>query len=355
MGKAEEIGACLVKHYETYPELQIKDMLKFIYQSAFGCEHLLSEPLAATDYIRKEADKCKPHVGALVEPLDGAYCRVHLDCIKDGLSAETFGKLFFLSAVHQENGKELIEEKISVLIQLCGEGRLPFAKEEAENVIEGWRAEGYPSCHHSDRFREKYFPAYRVIKKEYALFLPLFAQIDRMLQQGKVILAVEGGSAGGKTTLGKLLEQVYDGTVFHMDDFFLRPQQRTYERLAEPGGNVDRERFLAEVLLPLSKNSPIAYRRYDCGTSAIMPSATVMPTRLNIIEGVYSMHPDLAEYYDLSVFLDITPEQQKKRIEKRNSPDMAQRFFAEWIPMEQRYFEAMKVKERCDIIIKTGE
>ena len=34
-----------------------------------------------------------------------------------------------------------------------------------------------------------------------------------------------------------------------MDDFFLRPEQRRPERFAEPGGNVDRERFAAEVLV----------------------------------------------------------------------------------------------------------
>ena len=61
------------------------------------------------------------------------------------------------------------------------------------------------------------------------------------------------------------------------------------------------------------------------------------------------MHPDLADYYDFSVFLDISPELQKKRIVKRNSPEFAERFFKEWIPLEQIYFSKMKVKERCTV------
>ena len=36
-------------------------------------------------------------------------------------------------------------------------------------------------------------------------FLPLFEEIDKHLSQGKLILAVEGGIASGKTTLGKML------------------------------------------------------------------------------------------------------------------------------------------------------
>ena len=69
------------------------------------------------------------------------------------------------------------------------------------------------------------------------------------------------------------------------------------------------------------------------------------------VEGAYSMHPDLEKYYDFSVFLDIDPEKQKARILKRNSPQFATRFFEEWIPLENKYFLNMNVKERCDICI----
>jgi len=61
----------------------------------------------------------------------------------------------------------------------------------------------------------------------------------------------------------------------------------------------------------------------------------------------------LAKYYNLSVFLELSPDLQRKRIEKRNTPELAKRFFEEWIPMEQRYFTEFKVKERCDMICKT--
>ena len=77
--------------------------------------------------------------------------------------------------------------------------------------------------------------------------------------------------------------------------------------------------------------------------------------KVNIIEGAYSMHPELAGYYDFSVFLDIEPKLQVLRVNKRNSPEMAERFFEEWIPLEQRYFEVMKVKERCNMVISICE
>ena len=181
----------------------------------------------------------------------------------------------------------------------------------------------------------------------------LYKSIDELLKEKeKVIIAVEGGSASGKTTLGKELEQHYRCNVFHMDDFFLRPEQRTKDRLKEPGGNVDRERFYEEVVIPLSKGEMVEYRRFDCSTFTLHPPVNMEPRRLTIVEGAYSTHPKLGRYYDLSVFLEIEPELQKERILKRNGSEKAERFFKEWIPMEQKYFEAFYIKEKCDIRIK---
>ena len=181
---------------------------------------------------------------------------------------------------------------------------------------------------------------------------PLLVRIDRLMaEQERVLVAIDGGSASGKTTLGELLQSVYACPVFHMDDFFLRPEQRTPERFSEPGGNVDRERFLSEVLLPLREGKAVDYRRFDCKTFTIAPPRRIEPGRLNIIEGAYAMHPDLAPYYDLTVFLAVSAEKQRERILKRNAPAQAELFFDRWIPFEQRYFAALIVPERCDLTI----
>lgn len=178
-------------------------------------------------------------------------------------------------------------------------------------------------------------------------------KIQQLLsQKERVIIAVEGGSAAGKTTFGKELEQEFDCLVLHMDDFFLRPEQRTEERLAEPGGNVDRERFYEEVVIPMQKGNAIEYRPFDCATFTVQPSEILELKKLMVVEGAYSTHPELGKYYDLSVFLDINPELQRERILKRNSPEKAGLFFERWIPMEQKYFKAMQVRERCDLILR---
>ena len=59
------------------------------------------------------------------------------------------------------------------------------------------------------------------------------------------------------------------------------------------------------------------------------------------------MHPAFGRYYGLSIFLDIDKEYQRERILIRNSPQLAKRFFEEWIPLENIYFESMCIKERA--------
>ena len=52
------------------------------------------------------------------------------------------------------------------------------------------------------------------------------------------LVAIDGGSAGGKSTMGAALARALDATLVHMDDFFLPGALRTPERLRQPGGNV---------------------------------------------------------------------------------------------------------------------
>lgn len=167
---------------------------------------------------------------------------------------------------------------------------------------------------------------------------------------GNIIVAIDGRCGSGKTTLAGSLAADFECNVFHMDDFFLRPEQRNPARLAEAGGNVDYERFAQEVLKPLSQGQAVEYRRYDCHSEVIEDAVCVPFRQLSIVEGTYSMHPELIDYYDLKVFLDVSTDLQRERIEKRNSPELAQRFFNEWIPMEEKYFDELEIRQKADMI-----
>src|SRR5690606_23167501 len=124
------------------------------------------------------------------------------------------------------------------------------------------------------------------------------------------------------------------------------------ERLKEVGGNVDYVRFKQEVIEGLQSGREFEYRVYNCKKMALDKTISVKPKKLNIIEGVYSMHPTLIDSYDLKIFLEIGKEEQAERILKRNGPAMQRRFLDEWIPLEDEYFDRMRIKEQSDIIFQ---
>ena len=181
----------------------------------------------------------------------------------------------------------------------------------------------------------------------------ILQEIKRVLaRKGRIIVAIEGGSATGKSTMADALVRELQANVFHMDDFFLQPHQRTRERFQTPGGNVDWERFLAEVLIPADAGRDVTFRPFDCSTMSLGAEVTVAARPVTIVEGVYSMHPALAKYMDYSVFLYADDDVRRERILNRNGARMLRRFMEEWIPLENAYFEATCAEERCTLRYK---
>lgn len=169
-----------------------------------------------------------------------------------------------------------------------------------------------------------------------------------------LIIAIEGRCASGKSTLAFELQKRFDCNVIHMDEFFLRNEQRNEIRLQLPGENIDHERFLEEVLIPLKAVQEFSYRPYNCKTGCFIKPVIVQPKKINIIEGVYSCHRSLAEFYNLKIFLTVSQEEQMRRIIRRDGEQMAAVFKNKWIPMEESYFAAFDVKGQCDYIFDSS-
>jgi uridine kinase len=177
----------------------------------------------------------------------------------------------------------------------------------------------------------------------------LFKEIERLAgERGRIIAAIDGNSAAGKSSLASLLSGRFSCGVIHMDDFFLRPEQRTAERLAEPGGNIDYERFEGEVLSRLREGVEFEYRPFCCGTRTLLEPVRFAPGDITVIEGVYSLHPLFSGAYDIKVFLSIDAEEQLRRLEER-SPGLLERFKDEWLPVERVYFDTFKIAGMCDL------
>lgn len=156
-----------------------------------------------------------------------------------------------------------------------------------------------------------------------------------------MVIAIEGRCGSGKTTLARALQEQLHCHIIPMDDFFLRPGQRTEQRLATPGENVDWERFSQEVLLPLSLGEAVTYRPFRCDTQTLGQPRQLPAGAITVIEGSYCCHKNLRDSYALRVFLTTDPQTQLQRIRCRNGEALTQVFQSTWIPLEEAYFQTL--------------
>ena len=352
---AQQTRALIAQQCARYPGLTAQDLAKAIYQAALGCGHFVPDGTGAAAALAAEAAQLTG--GAedvpLAEAIGPRYCRVHLaPFLKTGASPDTLARAFVLSAAADATGgRKALEEGLCALESMARAHELPLDAGQTLAYLERYRAAGCPSVHHSEPFRARYAPAYRVVERRFADCLPLLARIDRLLRERpRVLVAIDGMCGSGKTTLAALLHALYGAAVVHMDDFFLQPHQRTPERYATPGENVDHERFLQEALTPLTRGEPFDYRPFLCHELAFGAPVAVEPGRLSVVEGTYSLHPALERAYDLRVMLRISDEEQSARILRRNGPVMHARFVSTWIPLENAYFEATGIDARCGLL-----
>lgn len=181
----------------------------------------------------------------------------------------------------------------------------------------------------------------------------IFLEVKRALEyKGRALIAIDGRAGAGKSTLASELAELFDGEIISMDDFFLPMELRTEERLNEPGGNVHYERFAQEVGLKLIYPMPFEYGVFNCSEMRIDSKKRVKNGRIVIVEGSYSLRPEFRDIYDVRIFMDVDADTQMKRIKERNGEELAKRFEQLWIPLEEKYFEAFKVKECVDVILK---
>lgn len=177
---------------------------------------------------------------------------------------------------------------------------------------------------------------------------------DLLAGKSRVLVALDGMSASGKTTLaGALARRFPSCAVVHMDDFTIPFEDRFPGYFDAQLSNADVGRFDREVLTPLQLGRGACYRPYVCHPEPgfLAPVTIAADTRLLIVEGAYCLHPQLFERYDLRVLCTVSPEVQRRRILERNGSAQLERFERLWIPMENRHIQAHGLAGRCDLIL----
>jgi hypothetical protein len=155
------------------------------------------------------------------------------------------------------------------------------------------------------------------------------------------ILAVDGRSGGGKTTVAeKLAAAVPGATVLHTDDVAWYHAFFDWADLMRDG-----------ILAPLRAGRDVAYRppAWDerGRDGAIMASAT---SPLVIVEGVGIGRRELAEYVDALLWVQTDEDEARRRGLARDGAHHAS-FWAEWQAAEDPFQAEQRPWERAGVVV----
>ncbi|TPV42305.1 uridine kinase family protein [Bacillus dicomae] len=177
---------------------------------------------------------------------------------------------------------------------------------------------------------------------------------EKCTEQSLLIIGIDGcGGAGKSTLVNKIKSNFSTVTIVHMDDFYLPSTKIVNENPTNKsiGADFDWKRLLQEVLDPISNGVEGCYKRYDWETDSLVESLIVPANGIVIIEGVYATRQELAEVYDLKIWVNCTRETRIKRGIARDGKAARDMWENNWMIAEDMYVESHKPHEFADFII----
>ena len=157
-------------------------------------------------------------------------------------------------------------------------------------------------------------------------------------------VGIDGKGAAGKTTLAAAVAAVLpDAVVVHVDDF-ARPSVETWER----------DRFVAQVLVPLRAGRPARYERWDWASDASAGRSEVPVGVPVVVEGVSSTDERLGVPWDVTLWVDVPVEVRLARALARDGEAMQEQWVERWMPAEDAYEAAQRPQERVDAVVEVG-
>lgn len=179
-------------------------------------------------------------------------------------------------------------------------------------------------------------------------------ELVRLRQTTPTVIAVDGRSGAGKTTLAASVASRLDATLVEGDDFYRDlPEAERVSLDATAGVNLyfDWERLRDEVLAPLRSGRSAIYFPFDWVTGHGLTEETVhlVPSRFIVLEGVYAARPELASYVDVTVLVETDRAERLKRLAARAY--VHPHWVARWDAAENLYFSDIRPRDTFDLVV----
>lgn len=182
---------------------------------------------------------------------------------------------------------------------------------------------------------------------------PLKTLVNEHQSKSLLLIAIDGPSAAGKSTLASAINSVLPKvTIVHMDDFYRVLDEETRVALNAKGGYdryYDWERLETQVIKPLSTGKDSRYQKYDWMINRLGEWLTVQATGIIVIEGCYAARPELRPYYDIVLFVETSAARRLQRQQER--ADATASWLARWDAAEQFYIQHDQPHHYADLVI----
>lgn len=177
--------------------------------------------------------------------------------------------------------------------------------------------------------------------------------IARTRRGNPIVVAIDGGGGAGKSTLAAAIRNTLTGvSIVRVDDFY-RPLHDD-PRAANPEfaylNHSDCDRIREQALIPLRAGRSARYQPIEWVSGQPIGWVEVERNPVIVLEGVYSMRPELRELVEISVFVDSPRDLRRKRMSDRIQSGTG--WIDRWMAAEDWYLENIKPMESANLIVR---
>ena len=193
----------------------------------------------------------------------------------------------------------------------------------------------------------------------------LVATVQRLQQRttAPIVIAIDGRSGAGKSTVTAALSEALGATSVPCDDFFAAhisagewdaraPARRAADAL-------DWRRLREEAIEPLRAGRPARWLPFDFaagpranGTYGYQTvPATREPRPVVLLDGAYSARPELVDVVDFAVLVEAPVAVRRARLAAREDSQFLAAWHACWDPAEEYYFTVVRPPATFDLVV----
>jgi len=211
--------------------------------------------------------------------------------------------------------------------------------------------------------------------KRKELLKHLVAIILEKQKDSPILVGIDGVDASGKTTLAEELVNELKGSgrpiIRASIDGFHNPKSIRYTKgeNSPEGYYFDsfNHKAIAEMLLDPLSSGKLQYKTavfdYRTDSKVVLPDQTAKNNSILIMEGIFLFRPELVNYWDIKLFVDVDFKITVKRAVNRAAErkyigaeqEILDKYEKRYIPGQQLYFEQAQPKEKADIVIDNSD